>query len=594
MPMGIGPGLSVTRGGSVTGIGAIGADLALWFDTNQAYKSSGGGIVTPDSILTYTAPSPKLVYGSDGVLKYAPHNLRAYSQDFSNADWVKDGIAVTADSIAAPDGTITADTLTKNVSGVNKTVSKSGIAVASGQPYTLSCYFQAGTLGFAGLTLISGAVDIRVYVNLATGAVTTVLGTPIAADATAAGGGWWRLRLTVATGGTSAAVYAYAGKNDGVETTTGTVYAWGAQLNLGSSALTYIPTTTAAVYSLPRDYNPTTGAALGVLVEEQRTNLLLRSQTFSNAYWDKVRGSITDNDVVAPDGTTTGAKFLETTDNNTHYVGVSGAGTTVSNGVAYTYSAYLKTLGRQWVSLNVFDTANRTTYFDIVNGVVGTTAAGTTASIQNVGNGWFRCIITLTVAATAVYGAVISASADGTNSFTGDITKGFYVWGAQLEAGAFATSYIPTVASQVTRAADQVSILTSAFPYSATAGTVALDFTTFAVGATRYVVDTGSNDGAFVYLVSSGSGIRMFDGTTGITSGSMVVGIPKKVAHAFDVGGLAGSADGAAVVTAAFDGGFGLGTSLSINRNGNYNGHIKRLDYYAVRKSNAELQVLST
>ena len=158
----------------------------------------------------------------------------------------------------------------------------------------------------------------------------------------------------------------------------------------------------------------------------------------------------------------------------------------------------------------------------------------------------------------------------------------------------FVSSYIPTQASQVTRAADQVSILTSAFPYSATAGTVALDFTTFAVGATRYVVDTGSNDGAFVYLVSSGSGIRMFDGTTGITSGSMVVGIPKKVAHAFDVGGLAGSADGAAVVTAAFDGGFGLGTSLSINRNGNYNGHIKRLDYYAVRKSNAELQVLST
>ena len=163
-----------------------------------------------------------------------------------------------------------------------------------------------------------------------------------------------------------------------------------------------------------------------------RVNLLLRSQTFSNAYWDKVRGSITDNDVVAPDGTTTGAKFLETTDNNTHFLGPGGAGITVSNGVAYTYSAYLKTLGRQWVSLNVFDTVNRTTYFDIVNGVVGTTAAGTTASIQNVGNGWFRCVITITVAAIAVYPAVLSASADGTNSFTGDITKGFYIWGADL------------------------------------------------------------------------------------------------------------------------------------------------------------------
>jgi hypothetical protein len=89
------------------------------------------------------------------------------------------------------------------------------------------------------------------------------------------------------------------------------------QISIGSSALTYIPTTTAAVYSLPRDYNPTTGAALGVLVEEQRTNRALYSEDFTNAAWVKSSVTVTGNTHAAPDGNSTADTLAATGANGT-------------------------------------------------------------------------------------------------------------------------------------------------------------------------------------------------------------------------------------------------------------------------------------
>jgi hypothetical protein len=553
-----------------------------------------------------------MVYGATGVLGYAPHNLLLQSQTFDNASWTKGGATITANAVAAPDGTTTADKLVEAATLASHfAFQTTASSVTSGTTYTQTVYAKAAERSWLRVFLGANIGNGLAWVNLATGAVGTTSGSPTVA-VTDVGSGWYRIAVSKAATGTGTTSISFLmGTSDGGDPYTGDgtsgLFLWGAQLNLGSSALTYIPTTTAAVYSLPIDYNPTTFAPLGILIEEQRVNLLLRSQTFSNAYWDKVRGSITDNDVVAPDGTTTGAKFLETTDNNTHYVGVSGSGTTVSNGVAYTYSAYVKTLGRQWVSLNVFDTANRTTYFDIVNGVVGTTAAGTTASIQNVGNGWFRCIITLTVAATAVYGAVISASANGTNSFTGDITKGFYVWGAQLEAGAFPTSYIPTVASQVTRAADQVSILTSSFGYNATAGCLVVnaDKVGFTSAGGHWI-----NLGAGVINQNS---IAIYDfgsqgfvlGRSGASAVWTTTALASFVVNTFyKIGATWAVNDGAAVAgggTVQTDASMALPASATVLRFGAseagavaFNGHIKRLTYFPTRRTNADLQVLTT
>jgi hypothetical protein len=162
-------------------------------------------------------------------------------------------------------------------------------------------------------------------------------------------------------------------------------------------------------------------------VEEQRTNLLQRSEEFDNAYWTKTNATVTANTVVAPDGTLNGDQLVEDTDTSVHQVGVSS---NVGSAGAHTFSIYAKSAGRSFAVLRLESVS---TYFNLSNGTVGTTGAGHTAQITNVGNGWYRCSVTKTLSAATSSCAVRSATANGTDSYTGDGYSGIYIWGAQLE-----------------------------------------------------------------------------------------------------------------------------------------------------------------
>ena len=248
---------------------------------------------------------------------------------------------------------------------------------------------------------------------------------------------------------------------------TSGIFIWGAQLEIRSSVTAYTATTTQAITNyIPKlqsaasgvarfDNNPTTGESLGLLIEESRTNLLTYSSDYTNAVWTKTNTTITSAANVAPDGTQTAQKVVESTSSSGHelYEAV-----TLVSGNSYTWSGYFKAAGRNWVAFLAQDASGNTTYFDLQNGVVGTNASGNTASITSVGNGWYRCTLTRTVSGTSGYWHILTASANNTVTYTGDGFSGYFVWGAQVELGAFATSYIPTVASQVTRAADAASM----------------------------------------------------------------------------------------------------------------------------------------
>jgi hypothetical protein len=583
-----------------------GGVLAFEFDNGLGYNSRNLATTTPDSILTYTNPSAKMVYGSDGVMGYAPHNFIRYSQEFDNATWTKNGVTVSANSVAAPDGTTTADTLTADAgTGTIPRVADVSTVTANGAVHTASIYAKAGTYSFVQIYLNNQGAD---WVNFTlSGSGTASANGSCTATITALSGGWYRLTMTYTAGSTDrrpffmlaasgTATRAQSWNPAGTES----IYIWGAQLNLGSSALTYIPTTTAAVYSLPIDHNPTTFEPLGVLIEEERKNLLQWSEQFDNAAWPKSDATVTGasiNAIVAPDGTTTADKLVEAATTAAHAVYQL---LTVTSG-AHTFSIYLKAAERTWAYVRNPQAAAQGAWFDLSNGVVGTVEASITAAIQSVGNGWYRCSVTRTMIAGNDYPSVYTATADNVSSFAGDITKGIYIWGAQLEAGAFATSYIPTTNNVlgVTRLADQVSILTSAFGYSATAGT--------------YTVEAEGNHtaGTFsswvreenILIGNTPNQLRVFNGTTsGLlgTAGSYVLGTFAKVAAGYMAGASASavSQDGAAVGT--FTSPQLAVTNLSIGY-GNaaigqfrISGHIKRLTYFPTRKSNAELQVLTT
>jgi hypothetical protein len=171
---------------------------------------------------------------------------------------------------------------------------------------------------------------------------------------------------------------------------------------------------------------------LGLLIEEQRTNLLTYSEEFDDAAWSKTRSSITANTIVAPDGALTGDKLVENTDTGTHFVSQSAS--LIANAV-YTASVYAKAGERTRVQLQTANVANWTASVSTVFDLSAGTVVSGTGTITPVGNGWYRCSITATFGASNTIGGmnIFPVISGTTSSYTGDGYSGIYLWGAQLE-----------------------------------------------------------------------------------------------------------------------------------------------------------------
>jgi hypothetical protein len=378
-----------------------------------------------------------------------------------------------------------------------------------------------------------------------------------------------------------------------------------------NSAATYFNssgTLTSASANTPRfDYDPVTLAARGLLIEEQRTNLLTYSEQFDNAAWTKVAASISANAVTAPDGATTADKLVEDSTNAAHLVQRSNS---VTSGTAYTYSVFAKAGERTRIRVSGGAAAfgANDAIFVLSNGTT-TGVSGCTATIQSVGNGWYRCIWTATATATTTPNFFIYLDNGSTTSYQGDGTSGAYIWGAQLEAGAFATSYIPTTTAQVTRIADSATMTGTNFSswYNATEGTLFAEAAAYrGGGATQrriFVVDDGTaNNRMTLRFDITPTNVAFTDNVSGvlvgnITSASTVVadtfyknaGAYKLDDFAFGLSGtLVGTDTSAAVpaVNAARIGCSSTGEQI--------NGWIKRISYYPRRLTNSELQAITS
>ena len=356
--------------------------------------------------------------------------------------------------------------------------------------------------------------------------------------------------------------------------------------------------------NLPRfDFDPITLACKGLLIEEARTNLLLYSEQFDNAYWNKNNATITANATTAPDGALTGDKLVENTANNYHYI---RRAITTSANTSHTYSIYAKASERQIIRIAFYDGATVfiDATFNLSNGSIFSTVAGT-ASIVNVGNGWYRCICSGTSSASAGGGLVdiYLCDAAGNNSYLGDGSSGLFIWGIQLEVGAFPTSYIPTVASTVLRNADDAVMVGTNFSnwYNATEGTfVASAQIPSTGGTTRRILsvnDTTIGENIQIARTTTQGYFEMRDGgavVVSTTNGSIAEGVEFIGSFAYKLNDCAVSCNAAVPTT---DTTATLPTvtqaQLGVNLTTYMNGWLKKINYYPQRLTNNEVRAFS-
>ena len=219
------------------------------------------------------------------------------------------------------------------------------------------------------------------------------------------------------------------------------------------------------------DYDPVTGECKGLLIEESRTNLLTYSEDFSNASWARNNQNINTNVITAPDGTLTADKLITINASPIHDL----FKTPNLSSNTYTLSIFAKAAEQNLMRLRIDDgIIGRNTIFNLTTGSVSSNTNVTSSTITPYSNGWYRCSITVTT-------NIINLVFNTPYPYSGDGTSGIYIWGAQVEQGAFPTSYIPTTASTVTRSADNADMTGTNFSswYNQTESTIFCKFNAY-------------------------------------------------------------------------------------------------------------------
>ena len=351
--------------------------------------------------------------------------------------------------------------------------------------------------------------------------------------------------------------------------------------------------------NLPRfDFNPITLACKGLLIEESRVNSLLQSNDINNAAWVKgTFSSITNDATISPDGTQNADKMVALVGVGSHGV-FQGFVTTVQ---AYTWSVYAKSAGYTQLALVVQSPTPLTNIFDLAAGTIVTTAAGCTTTITNAGNGWYRCTATYTAAAGTSY-IVFGPAVGGTAGFNGNGVDGIFGWGAQVEAGAFATSYIPTVATSVTRNADVAVMTSTNFSswYTATTGAAVVWAIPQTATGTRPLIQFDDTTALEIIALRGNVAdpeMSIVDGGVAqaqIDVGTIVANTAYKLSGGWNTNNCAAAKDGGTVGTdlAAT---IPTPTQLRIGSDGtNYaSALIQKVLYYPQRIINAEVQAIS-
>jgi hypothetical protein len=294
-----------------------------------------------------------------------------------------------------------------------------------------------------------------------------------------------------------------------------------------------------------------------LLLEPQRTNSLQRSEMFSDAVWFKAGTTIGIDLALAPNGTTTADKLIEDSATSEHNIRQDFSSTATGSFIVSIFAKAAERSFFQFVAATAFG-ATRVN-FDLINGTVTAQGVGVTGTILPAGNGWWRCIISATSSGSGTirtqWNLITSGTAPRVESYTGNGTSGIFIWGAQLEAGAYASSYIPTTTAAVTRLADLASKTGVSSLIGQTEGTIFWEGVFNAGPVTGFSL-WGSNAQNSVVIDYASSTIQAYVNTSNVTrlnltSGTISAGQVVKFAFAYKSGESVLYVNGTQIATSA-------------------------------------------
>jgi hypothetical protein len=441
--------------------------------------------------LTFSRASSATRVQSDGLIEKVRTNLATYSSDFSAAGAVINA-TITTNTTTDPFGTSLADSLLETATTGNH-IWYRDFTVVSGYEVTFSIFVKSiGGRNFriAGST---GTGSELAVVDLANGAILASTGQ---VSVTNAGSGWYRISVTTTSTGTTVRFIAYAADGTSISyagNITKGVFLFGHQLEYGVMT-DYIATTTAAVSvgpvsGLPRlDYLNSSCPRL--LLEPQRTNTSPYSEQFTSGWASSSGSPVTANTTISPSGYQDADTLAEASSGDYLFqVATSSSGT-------FTVSVFAKKGSSTNVGIGLVAggfTAGMSVQFNFDTQTFATpTNHGSFTSIsatsQNYGNGWYRLALTGTTASATTYFFVLGSLVG--SAYAANVR----LWGAQCEAAAYATSYIPTLGASVTRVADVASKTGISSLIGQTEGTLFVDFTIN--GLADYGTPISVNDGS--------------------------------------------------------------------------------------------------
>lgn len=534
--------------------------------------------------------------------------------------------APSTNSLAAPDGTITAWQILAGTTGFGQ----SNLTIpADSSAYVLSEYVKALAPGARVYLVANGintvdttAANTTSYYDFDTNSFGPGVGP---ATSQILEGGWVRISRKFQNNGTGTT---FLVRTDAQPASAGRTAYWGFQLEVVPTALSTVseyvsngvlPSPFHGYFADGVKYFTTdrSGALIsdatreGALLEEASTNIALRSEEFNDAVWQYQDTTVTADNTTSPDGSIDADLLTE---------GVAGTArclqpVTITANTVNTWSLFLKRGNHDWVRVGVYDPTLANSFQGWINlatgalGASGVGGTGTLASFRvfDAGNGWYRVCISgnLGGAITTAWPLTISATADNSGTRVNNGTR--YQWGAQFEQKSYETSYIPTSGTSVTRSADLCDLALGSWFFPDQGTWYVQGIRTAQISAT-ILEGNGpavTTRGISIATMNTGLGMRalqrqgaVLDDTSRVygTSGSSI-----KVAVAWDGSTVAGYADGTQMASTATPPQADYSTSMAIGRRGligaytglAWNSTVKAIRYYPSRLPNTELAALT-